>query len=92
MAKTQMQAIQLSFIFLLPSVFLSGYIFPIEGMPPFFRLLTYLIPLKYYLLLVRGIVLRGASITQLWEPLLSLAGFTVLIIGAAVARFKKTAD
>jgi ABC-2 type transport system permease protein len=92
MAKTQMQAIQLSFIFLLPSVFLSGYVFPIEGMPPFFRLLTYLIPLKYYLLLVRGIVLRGASITQLWEPLLSLAGFTVLIIGAAVARFKKTAD
>ena len=92
MAKTQMQAIQLSFIFLLPSVFLSGYVFPIEGMPRFFQFLTYLIPLKYYLLLVRGIVLRGASITQLWEPLLSLAGFTVLIIGAAVARFKKTAD
>ncbi len=92
MAKTQMQAIQLSFIFLLPSVFLSGYVFPIEGMPPFFRALTYLIPLKYYLLLVRGIVLRGASITQLWEPLLSLALFTLVIIGAAVARFKKTSD
>lgn len=91
-AKTQMQAIQLSFIFLLPSVFLSGYVFPIEGMPRFFQLLTYVIPLKYYLLLVRGIVLRGASITELWEPLAWLAGFTALIIGLAVARFKKTAD
>ena len=92
LAKTQMQAIQLSFIFLLPSVFLSGYVFPIEGMPRFFQYLTYIIPLKYFIQLVRGIVLRGATLTALWEPLAWLGFYTVLIIGLAVARFKKTND
>ena len=92
LAKTQMQAIQLSFIFLLPSVFLSGYVFPIEGMPRFFQLVTYAIPLKYFIQLVRGIVLRGATLSALWEPLTWLGFYTVLIIGLAVARFKKTND
>jgi ABC-2 type transport system permease protein len=91
-AKTQMQAMQLSFIFLLPSVFLSGYVFPIDGMPKFFQLLTYLVPLKYFINVIRGIVLRGASLTELWEQVAWLAGFTTVIIGLAVARFKKTAE
>jgi ABC-2 type transport system permease protein len=92
LAKTQMQAIQLSFIFLLPSVFLSGYVFPIEGMPRFFQFVTYIIPLKYFIQLVRGIVLRGATLAALWEPLTWLGGYTVLIVGLAVLRFKKTND
>ncbi|KAA0254156.1 ABC transporter permease [Acidobacteria bacterium ACD] len=91
-AKTQMQAVQLSFIFLLPSVFLSGYVFPIDGMPRFFQLLTYLVPLKYFILLIRGIVLRGAGLLELWEPLVSLLVFASLLVAAAVARFKKTSD
>ena len=67
-AQTQMQATQLSMFVLLPFVFLSGYVFPIGGMPPVFQYLAYLIPASYFLQIVRGIVLRGATMTQLWQP------------------------
>ena len=91
-AKTQMQAMQLSFLFLLPFVFLSGYVFPIDGMPTLFRLVTYTIPARYFIEVIRGIVLRGASLLELWRPMAWLTAYTVLIIGAAVFRFKKTND
>jgi ABC-2 type transport system permease protein len=91
-AKTQMQAMQLSFLFLLPFVFLSGYVFPIDGMPRFFQLVTYLIPARYFIDVIRGIVLRGATLAELWQPMTWLTAYTVLIIGAAVLRFKKTND
>lgn len=89
-AQTQMQATQMSMFFLLPFVFLSGYVFPIEGMPTIFRWLSNIIPAKYFIAVIRGIVLRGASITELWEPTLLLALYTLVIIALAVARFKKT--
>ena len=91
-AKTQMQAMQLSFLFLLPFVFLSGYVFPIDGMPRFFQFVTYLIPARYFIEVIRGIVLRGASLVELWQPMAWLTFYTVVIIGAAVFRFKKTND
>jgi ABC-2 type transport system permease protein len=91
-AKTQMQAMQLSFLFLLPFVFLSGYVFPIDGMPRFFQLVTYLIPARYFIEVIRGIVLRGATLAELWQPMTWLTAYTVVIIGAAVLRFKKTND
>jgi ABC-2 type transport system permease protein len=91
-AKTQMQATQMSMFILLPFVFLSGYVFPIGGMPPFFRYLTYLIPANYYLQIVRGIVLRGASVADLWQPIAWLSFYMVLIISAAIFRFRKTSN
>lgn len=89
-ARTQMQATQMSMFFLLPFVFLSGYVFPIEGMPPIFRWLSNVIPAKYFIEVIRGIVLRGASLAELWQPAALLALYTFLIIALAVARFKKT--
>jgi ABC-2 type transport system permease protein len=91
-AQTQMQATQISMFFLLPFVFLSGYVFPIAGMPTFFQYLTYLIPANYYLQIVRGIVLRGASFTDLLQPIGWLSFYTVAIIGFAILRFRKTAS
>jgi ABC-2 type transport system permease protein len=91
LAKTQMQATQMSFFILLPFVFLSGYVFPIGGMPLVFQYLTYLIPANYFLQIVRGIVLRGASIAELWEPIAWLSFYMCIIIGLAIVRFKKTA-
>ena len=90
-AQTQTPATQLSMMFLLPFVFLSGYIFPIGGMPAFFQWITYLVPAKYAIDIVRGIVLRGATMAELWEPIASLGFYTVVIVGLAVLRFKKTA-
>jgi ABC transporter DrrB family efflux protein len=90
-AQTQTQATQLSMMFLLPFVFLSGFIFPIGGMPMFFQWLTYLVPAKYAVDIVRGIVLRGATAADLWQPIGLLSLYTAGIIGLAVLRFKKTA-
>jgi ABC-2 type transport system permease protein len=89
-AQTQMQATQMSMFFLLPFVFLSGYVFPIEGMPLIFRWISNVIPAKYFIEVIRGIVLRGASLTELWRPTALLALYTFAIIALAVARFKKT--
>jgi ABC-2 type transport system permease protein len=89
-AKTQMQAMQMSMFFLLPFVFLSGYVFPIDGMPKFFQVITYVIPAKYFIQVVRGIVLRGAGLVELWQPVAWLSFYTFAIIAFAVARFQKT--
>jgi ABC-2 type transport system permease protein len=90
-AKTQMQAMQMSTFVLLPFVFLSGYVFPIDGMPEIFRILSRIIPARYFIEVLRGVILRGASLADLWVPVAWLSLYTFLIIGLAVARFKKTA-
>jgi ABC-2 type transport system permease protein len=76
---------------LLPFVFLSGFIFPIGGMPDIFRWITWLVPANYAVQIVRGIVMRGATVAQLWQPILLLSLYTIAIVGLAVMRFKKTA-
>jgi ABC-2 type transport system permease protein len=90
-AQTQTQATQLSMMCLLPFVFLSGYIFPIGGMPQVFQWITYLVPAKYAIDIVRGVVLRGATVIELWQPIASLAAYTVVIVALAVVRFQRTA-
>jgi ABC-2 type transport system permease protein len=91
LAATQMQAMQMSTFFLLPFVFLSGYVFPIDGMPRIFQAISRIIPARYFIEVLRGIILRGAPLSALWEPVAWLTFYTVVIIGLAVARFKKTA-
>ena len=90
-AKTQMQAVQLSFFFMLPFVFLSGYVFPIDGMPKVFQWITYLIPARYFIEVIRGIVLRGATLAEMWRPVALLVLYAVLIVGAAALKFRKSA-
>jgi ABC-2 type transport system permease protein len=75
----------------LPFVFLSGYVFPIGGMPAIFQWLTQLVPANYAIQILRGIVLRGATVRDLAQPIACLTFYTVGIIGLAVVRFKKTA-
>jgi ABC-2 type transport system permease protein len=89
-AHTMLQAMQMSMFFMLPFVFLSGYVFPIEGMPRIFQFVSRLIPARYFIELLRGIILRGASLRELWEPVAWLSFYTIAIIGLAVLRFKKT--
>ena len=91
LATTQMQAMQMSTFFLLPFVFLSGYVFPIDGMPMIFQYISRIIPARYFIEVLRGIILRGAGLADLWRPVAWLIFYTILIIGLAVARFKKTA-
>lgn len=89
-ADTMLQAMQLSMFFLLPFVFLSGYVFPIDGMPAVFQYISRLIPARYFIEALRGIILRGATLAELWQPVAWLTFYTVAIVGLAVFRFKKT--
>src|SRR5262245_23964492 len=91
LSQTQMQASQVTTFFILPFVFLSGYIFPIDGMPAVFQFLARLVPANYIMQVIRGIVLRGASVSDLWNPIAWLSLYTMVILGLAVLRFKKTA-
>ena len=92
LSQTQMQASQVTTFFVLPFVFLSGYIFPIDGMPMIFQYLAKLVPANYIMQIIRGIILRGAGINDLWNPIGWLSLYTVVILGLAVMRFKKTAQ
>jgi ABC-2 type transport system permease protein len=88
-AKTQFQAMQLGFFTLLPSVLLSGFMFPFEGMPKPVQWLAQLLPLTHFNEIVRGVILRGASLADMGRPVLKLAAFFVVAVAVAAARFRK---
>lgn len=88
-AKNQLQAMYMSFAVILPSVILSGFVFPRESMPMLIQLLGGLIPLTYFLEILRGIFLKANSLQLLWPQSLVLLGFTILLSIATIAKFKK---
>lgn len=89
-SRTQQQAMMIAtFFFLMPMIYLSGFIFPIENMPGAIQWATYVIPLRYYLDIVRGIFLKGVGLETLWPQALSLLACGVTILGLAVARSSK---
>jgi ABC-2 type transport system permease protein len=92
LARTQAQAMQLSFFFMLPNILLSGYIFPRAAMPEPAQWVGLLLPLTYYLDVLRGILLKGVGLEMLWRPSLSLVGFSVVLLMLSVRRFHKTID
>ncbi len=86
---TQQQAMMSSFFIMLPSIILSGFIFPIDNMPRAIRLVTYAIPLRYFLVIIRGIFLKGNGLGVLWPQVAVLAVFGLAIFGASALRFRK---
>lgn len=90
--QTQAQAFQVSLITLLPSILLSGFVFPFEGMPRFAQWLAQLLPLTHFIVLVRGIVLRGASLWTMPMPAYKLLALLLVLLLAATLRFRKRLD
>jgi len=90
--QTQQQAILSSFMFLQPTVLLSGYAFPIENMPTVIQCLTYLNPLRYYITIVRGVFLKGVGWSILWPEVLPICAMAVFFIAVASFLFKKRVD
>lgn len=88
-SKTQQQAQQTMMFVVLPTIVLSGFIFPIESMPASIVPLTYFIPLRYALVVLRGAFLKGATIVDMWQPILAMVLFAVVIFGVAVTRFSR---
>jgi len=90
-ARTYQEATQAAFGTMMPSIFLSGYIFPIDTMPVFFQAISKIIPTTYLIQIFRGIILRGANFGDLWMQGLILTGMSVLMVGVAAKRFSKKA-
>ena len=88
-AENQMQALQMSMVFLLPSVFFSGFIFPRETMPWIFYALGALFPTTYFISLMRAIILRGANFFEYWPHLAILIGMSILLFALCALRFRK---
>jgi ABC-2 type transport system permease protein len=88
-AKTQQQAMQMSFFFLLPNILLSGFMFPWEAMPRPVQWLSQMLPLTHFLRIIRGVVLKGALLGDLGEDILWLAGAVLFFSTIATLRFKK---
>jgi ABC-2 type transport system permease protein len=91
-AKTQQEAQMLGMLIQLPSLFLAGIFFPIAAMPPFLQFLSYFIPLRYFNEIVRSIMLKGADLQAIKQPVLALVVFAVVIMGGAMLRFRKRLD
>ena len=92
MARTQAQAMQMSFFLMLPNVLLAGFMFPREAMPTPARMVGVLLPLTHYLQIIRGVILKGIGMRELWRQSLALVGFAIVFFGFATTRFQKTLD
>jgi ABC-type multidrug transport system permease subunit len=88
-SKTQAEAMQLGMLIMLPSVLLSGFAFPRETMPFPIYLMTFLIPVTYYIQILRGIILRGAGLWALWPQTLILVAFAIVLVVVSSLRFQK---
>ncbi len=89
---TQSQAMQLGFLFLLPNILLSGFMFPRQAMPALAQWLGAALPLTYFLELLRGILLKDAGAADLWRPTVALVAFAVALVTAATLKFHKSLD
>ncbi|HRM74311.1 MAG TPA: ABC transporter permease [Paracoccus sp. (in: a-proteobacteria)] len=92
LARTQMQAMQLTFFFFLPSLMLSGFMFPFRGMPGWAQLLGECFPLTHFLRLIRGIMLKGATYADVAQPIAALLLFVAIFGALALSRFRQTLD
>ncbi len=89
-SRTQQQAMMTAiFFFMLPMIFFSGFVFPIENMPTIIQYVSYVIPLRYYFVIVRGLFLKGVGINILWTQALALLIFGSVILSMSVIRFQK---
>ena len=89
-AGSQMEAMQMAMGVMLPSVLLSGYVFPLASLPLPLRMVSYVLPATHFIRIARGIVIRGATFSDLWEPVLALLVISTVLIAVSARAFKKT--
>lgn len=91
-AKSQFQAFQLTLFIFLPSIMLSGFMFPFDGMPRWAQVMAEVIPLTHFLRIIRGVILRGATLVEMWPSMLALTGLFLAALVVAALRFNKRLD
>jgi ABC-2 type transport system permease protein len=92
LVRTQVQAMQMSFFFIMPTILLSGFMFPRDAMPEFAKWLGAAFPITYFLEVVRGILLKGAGLAAIWPEVVVLAAFAVALITLSAVRFHKSVE
>lgn len=92
LVQTQFQAMQLTFFILLPSILLSGFMFPFDGMPRPAQIIAEVLPMTHFMRLIRGVILRGATLPELSSELFVLVGFILVAMTLAILRFNKRLD
>jgi ABC-2 type transport system permease protein len=91
-ARNQLQAMQMTFFFFLPSILLSGFMFPFRGMPEWAQAVGSVLPLTHFLVLVRGILLKGNGITELWPQVWPILIFMLAVIAIGLRLYRRTLD
>lgn len=91
-SKTQQEAMMLAWFTMLPTIFLSGFFFPLAAMPPFLQLVSHAVPLRYFLIIIRSVLLKGTGAAGLTDEILALAAFGVILMTVAALRFRKRLD
>ncbi len=90
LARTQQQAMMITaFVFMMPQIYLSGFVFPLQNMPRIFQIISTFVPLRYYVTILRGIFLKGVGLSVLWREALSLLGLGLGILVLARLRFRR---
>lgn len=91
-ARTQLQAMQMSMFYILPSILLSGFMFPFRGMPAWAQAIGEVVPVTHFLRVVRGALLKGQGLEDMWRELVALAAFVCIVTALAMARYRRTLD
>ena len=92
LARNQLQAMQMTFFFFLPSMLLSGFMFPFRGMPDWAQVIGNVLPLTHFLSLVRGLMLKGNGLYDLWPQLWPILLFMAVVLGAGLKAYRRTLD
>ncbi len=92
LASNQLQAVQSGMFFFLPSILLSGFMFPFNGMPAWAQIIGNILPLTHFLLIVRGILLKGSNFMDVWNEVVPILIFTIIALYIAVKRYRQTLD
>jgi ABC-2 type transport system permease protein len=91
-ARSQLQAMQMSVFYIFPSILLSGFMFPFRGMPVWAQMIGEALPVTHFLRVVRGALLKGQSLADIWRELLALTAFVCVVTALAMARYRRTLD
>jgi ABC-2 type transport system permease protein len=91
-ARNQLQAMQMTIFFFMPSILLSGFMFPFRGMPEWAQWLGNLLPLTHFLILIRGIMLKGNSVHELWPQIWPIGVFALVVIAVGLIFYRRTLD
>ncbi|MDB5474625.1 MAG: ABC-type multidrug transport system, permease component, partial [Phenylobacterium sp.] len=91
-ARSQLQAMQMSVFYIFPSILLSGFMFPFRGMPAWAQMIGEAIPVTHFLRVVRGALLKGQGLGDMWRELVALLAFGCVVTALAMARYRRTLD